>query len=179
MLNHAKAIKLLYHVENPKVLQLFGGDSDKLERELERMARKKFKFVFSIFLCNVIQISTLLNARMPSSCYELILICRLLTLMRSHQPPQREGGETRLFSTLADGHSELMVETGRRRPKFRIELPGNPIIGDGKSDNQNHANTWNATLRYPLNLLLDYDSCFVLITIHFQSSSILICGLCY
>ena len=95
------------------------------------------------------------------------------------EPPQREGGETRLFSTLADGHSELMVETGRRRPKFRIELPGNPIIGDGKSDNQNHANTWNATLRYPLNLLLDYDSCFVLVTIYFQSSSILVCGLCY
>ncbi|PAV18325.1 1,3-beta-glucan synthase [Pyrrhoderma noxium] len=31
MLNHAKAIKLLYHMENSKVLQLFGGDSDKLE----------------------------------------------------------------------------------------------------------------------------------------------------
>ena len=44
MLNHAKAIKLLYHMENSKVLQLFDGDSDKLERELERMARKKFKF---------------------------------------------------------------------------------------------------------------------------------------
>ena len=54
------------------------------------------------------------------------------------EPPQREGGETRLFSTLADGHSEFIVETGRRRPKFRIELPGNPILGNGKSDNQNH-----------------------------------------
>ena len=84
MLNHAKAIKLLYHMENSKVLQLFGGDSDKLERELERMARKKFKFVFSIFLCNVIQISTLLNVRMPSSCYVLTLICRLLILTRNH-----------------------------------------------------------------------------------------------
>ena len=25
------------------------------------------------------------------------------------------------------------------RPKFRIELPDDPILGDGKSDNQNHA----------------------------------------
>ncbi|KAG8784614.1 1,3-beta-D-glucan synthase, partial [Ceratobasidium sp. 428] len=25
------------------------------------------------------------------------------------------------------------------RPKFRIELPGNPILGDGKSDDRNHA----------------------------------------
>ena len=36
-------------------------------------------------------------------------------------------------------HSEFIPETGHRRPKFRIELPGSPILGDGKSDNQNHA----------------------------------------
>ena len=48
MMNHAKAIKLLYCIENPKVLQLFGGDTDKVERELERMARRKFNFDFSI-----------------------------------------------------------------------------------------------------------------------------------
>ena len=84
MMNYAKAIKLLYRVENPEVVQFFGRDSDKLERELERMARWKFDFVFSIFLCNVIQISTLLNVRMPSSCYVLTLICRLLILTRNH-----------------------------------------------------------------------------------------------
>jgi len=28
---------------------------------------------------------------------------------------------------------------GRRVPKYRIELPGYPILGDGKGDNQNHA----------------------------------------
>ena len=30
------------------------------------------------------------------------------------------------------------METRRRRPKLRIELPGNLILGNGKSDNQNH-----------------------------------------
>ncbi|KAG8700671.1 1,3-beta-D-glucan synthase [Ceratobasidium sp. 395] len=49
----------------------------------------------------------------------------------------KEGG--RRTSALIDGHSELVPETGRRRPKFRIELPGNPILGDGKSDDPNHA----------------------------------------
>ena len=48
MMNHAKAIKLFYRVENPKVLQLFDGDTGKLERELERMTRKKFNFDFSM-----------------------------------------------------------------------------------------------------------------------------------
>ncbi|KAJ7754416.1 1,3-beta-glucan synthase component-domain-containing protein [Mycena olivaceomarginata] len=38
-----------------------------------------------------------------------------------------------------DGHSEFVPETGKRRPKLRVELPGNPILGNGKSDNQNHA----------------------------------------
>jgi len=48
MMNYSKAIKLLYRVENPEVVQLFGGNTDKLERELERMARRKFKFVVSM-----------------------------------------------------------------------------------------------------------------------------------
>ncbi|PAV18327.1 1,3-beta-glucan synthase [Pyrrhoderma noxium] len=112
MMKYAKAIKLLYRVENPEVVQLFGGDTDKVERELERMSRRKFKFVFSMFLCNV------------SYLHE--------------ESTRREGGETRLFSALINGQTEFIAELRRRRPKFRIELPGNPILGDGKSDNQNH-----------------------------------------
>ncbi|KAH9170460.1 1,3-beta-glucan synthase component-domain-containing protein [Lactarius sanguifluus] len=55
------------------------------------------------------------------------------------EEPCKDGGEPRLYSALIDGHSEFNPQTGRRKPKFRIELPGNPILGDGKSDNQNHA----------------------------------------
>jgi 1,3-beta-glucan synthase component len=55
------------------------------------------------------------------------------------EEPRKDGGEPRLYSALIDGHSEFNSQTGRRKPKFRIELPGNPILGDGKSDNQNHA----------------------------------------
>ena len=32
-----------------------------------------------------------------------------------------------------------LLENGRRKPKMRIKLSGNPILGDGKSDNQNIA----------------------------------------
>ena len=48
MMKYANVIKLLYCIENPEVVQLFGGDTDKLERELERMARRKFNFDFSM-----------------------------------------------------------------------------------------------------------------------------------
>ena len=81
VMNYANTTKLLYRIWNPEVVQLFGRDTDKLERALECMARRNSNL---LFLYNVTQSSTLLNVRMPSSCYELILICRLLTLMRSH-----------------------------------------------------------------------------------------------
>ena len=72
IMNYSKAIKLLYHVENPEVVQLFGGNTDRLERELEPMARRKFKFV----VCNVIQNSTRKNTRTPRFCCEHTLISK-------------------------------------------------------------------------------------------------------
>jgi 1,3-beta-glucan synthase len=134
MMNYAKAIKLLYRVENPEVVQLFGGNTDKLERELERMARRKFKFVVSMQRYSKFNPAERENAEFLLRAYPDLQIAYL-----DEEPSKRDGGEPRLFSALIDGHSEYIPETGRRRPKFRIELPGNPILGDGKSDNQNHA----------------------------------------
>ena len=47
-MNYNKAIKLLYRVENPEIVQLFGGNTERLEQELERMSHRKFKFVISM-----------------------------------------------------------------------------------------------------------------------------------
>ncbi|EMD36733.1 glycosyltransferase family 48 protein [Gelatoporia subvermispora B] len=134
MMNYAKAIKLLYRVENPEVVQLFGGNTDKLERELERMAKRKFKFVVSMQRYSKFNREEQENAEFLLRAYPDLQIAYL-----EEEPPRKEGSDPRLFSALIDGHSEFIAETGRRRPKFRIELPGNPILGDGKSDNQNHA----------------------------------------
>ncbi|KAJ7481764.1 1,3-beta-glucan synthase [Mycena latifolia] len=134
MMNYAKAIKLLYRVENPEVVAHFGANADKLERELERMARRKFKFLVSMQRYSKFNKEEHENAEFLLRAYPDLQIAYL-----EEEPPRREGGEPRIFSALIDGHSEFIAETGRRRPKFRIELPGNPILGDGKSDNQNHA----------------------------------------
>ena len=133
MMNYSKAIKLLYRVENPEVVQLFGGNTDKLERELERMARRKFKFVVSMQRYSKFSPEELENAEFLLRAYPDVNIAYL------DEEPTKDGVEGRIFSALIDGHSEFNAETGKRRPKFRIELPGNPILGDGKSDNQNHA----------------------------------------
>ena len=119
-MNYANTIKLLYRIWKPEVVQLFGRDTDKLERELEGelecMGRRKFKFVVSMQRYSKFNPVERENAEFLLRAYPNLQIAYL-----DEEPPQREGGETRLFSTLADGHSEFIVETGRRRPKFRIE----------------------------------------------------------
>jgi 1,3-beta-glucan synthase len=131
-MNYSRAIKLLYRVENPEVVQMFGGNSDKLERELERMARRKFKIVVSMQRYAKFSKEERENAEFLLRAYPDLQIAYL-----DEEPPTQEGEDPRLYSALIDGHSELM-ENGMRRPKFRIMLSGNPILGDGKSDNQNH-----------------------------------------
>jgi 1,3-beta-glucan synthase len=132
-MNYARAIKLLYRVENPEVVQMFGGNSDKLERELERMARRKFKLCVSMQRFAKFKKEEMENAEFLLRAYPDLQIAYL-----DEEPPLVEGEEPRLYSALIDGHSEIM-ENGMRRPKFRVQLSGNPILGDGKSDNQNHA----------------------------------------
>ncbi|KAI9707243.1 MAG: 1,3-beta-D-glucan synthase [Candelina mexicana] len=132
-MNYSRAIKLLYRVENPEVVQMFGGNSDKLERELERMARRKFKIVVSMQRYAKFKKEEMENTEFLLRAYPDLQIAYL-----DEEPPVNEGEEPRLYSALIDGHSELM-ENGMRRPKFRIQLSGNPILGDGKSDNQNHS----------------------------------------
>jgi 1,3-beta-glucan synthase len=132
-MNYSRAIKLLYRVENPEVVQMFGGNSDKLERELERMARRKFKLVVSMQRYAKFKKEEMENAEFLLRAYPDLQIAYL-----DEEPPLAEGEEPRLYSALIDGHSEIM-ENGMRRPKFRIQLSGNPVLGDGKSDNQNHS----------------------------------------
>ena len=132
-MNYSRAIKLLYRVENPEVVQMFGGNTDKLERELERMARRKFKLCVSMQRYAKFKKEEMENAEFLLRAYPDLQIAYL-----DEEPPVTEGEEPRLYSALIDGHSEIM-ENGLRRPKFRIQLSGNPVLGDGKSDNQNHS----------------------------------------
>jgi 1,3-beta-glucan synthase len=132
-MNYSRAIKLLYRVENPEVVQMFGGNSDKLERELERMARRKFKLVVSMQRYAKFKKEEMENTEFLLRAYPDLQIAYL-----DEEAPLNEGDEARLYSCLIDGHSEVM-EDGMRRPKFRVQLSGNPILGDGKSDNQNHS----------------------------------------
>ena len=49
-----------------------------------------------------------------------------------------QSSDTKFYCCLVDAQCPLKEDL-RRTPRFRIELPGPPILGDGKADNQNQA----------------------------------------
>jgi 1,3-beta-glucan synthase len=132
-MNYYHAIKLLYRVENPEIVQKYHGDVDGLEAELDGIALRKFKYLvamqrYSKFNKEEQQSTELLLKKYPS----------LQIVYLDQDPGKSEKSENVFYSVLTDGHCPLLAE-GKRAAKYRIRLPGNPILGDGKSDNQNHA----------------------------------------
>ncbi|ORZ11336.1 glucan synthase [Lobosporangium transversale] len=132
-MNYSKAIKLLYRIENPEIVQQFGGNGDRLERELEKLSQQKFKFIVSMQRYTKFSKEEAENAEFLLQTYPQLQIAYL-----DERPSEVEGEEPIVYSVLIDGKCELMPD-GKRKPRFRLRLPGNPILGDGKSDNQNHA----------------------------------------
>jgi 1,3-beta-glucan synthase len=53
-------------------------------------------------------------------------------------PPGSARSDPIFYSCFIDGTCPS-DHRGRRKPKFTVALPGHPILGNGKSDNQNHA----------------------------------------
>lgn len=137
-MNYQKAIKLLYRVETPELSSVQGGTmsshtiSDSVaDAELEQMARRKFRFVVAM------QRYTSFNAEEKESVEYIIKAYPdlLIAYLEQEKVP---GEEPNYYSVLIDGHCDIKPD-GSRTPKFRVRLPGNPILGDGKSDNQNTA----------------------------------------
>ncbi|CAG8504077.1 17595_t:CDS:2 [Funneliformis caledonium] len=132
-MNYSKAIKLLYRVENPNIVTSCENNPEKFENEMALMVRRKFKFLISMQRYNKFNKEEQENADFLLSAYPDLQIAYLDEI-----PPENEGEEPKIFSVLIDGHCEKLPD-GKRKPRYRVRLPGNPILGDGKSDNQNHA----------------------------------------
>ena len=113
MMNSSKAIKFLYHVGNLEVVQLFGGNSDKLERELEleHMARHKSKFRVSMQRSSKFSEEEHETAESSLRSY----YPDLDTAFLDQEAPKKEDGEPCLFSALIDGHPEFDPDAGKHR----------------------------------------------------------------
>jgi 1,3-beta-glucan synthase len=132
-MNYQKAIKLLYRVENPEIVASCANDPKKLENEMDSMARRKFKFLVSMQRYNEFDEEEHKNVDFLLRSYPDLQIAYI-----DKVPQENKEIEPKFFSVLIDGHCEILPD-GKRKPIYRVRLPGNPILGDGKSDNQNHA----------------------------------------
>ncbi|KAG0174538.1 1,3-beta-D-glucan synthase [Apophysomyces sp. BC1015] len=130
-MNYKKAIKLLLRVENPNLQQAYQDDVDQLENDLDQFSRRKFKFLVAM------QRYARFNAEEAEDAEALFKAYPDLQVAYVDEEQEGEGEKT-YYSALIDGHCEKL-ENGKRNPRYRVRLPGNPILGDGKSDNQNHA----------------------------------------
>ncbi|KAL9556982.1 hypothetical protein MBANPS3_001619 [Mucor bainieri] len=130
-MNYRKAIKLLYRVENPETVQLYGDDKEGLDHDLDKLSRRKFKFLVAMQRYAKFNASEAQDAEFLFKAFPDLQVAYV-------DEEVSEAGAITYFSALIDGTCEL-TEDGKRKPRFRVRLPGNPILGDGKSDNQNHA----------------------------------------
>ncbi|KAI9296955.1 1,3-beta-glucan synthase [Neoconidiobolus thromboides FSU 785] len=133
-MNYARAIKALYRVENPDMVKLYSGHGNMLERKIDIMVRRKFRFLISMQRYCSFTAAEKEDVEFLLKAYPDLQIAYLLEITRETE----DGPEVQYFSCLIDGHCEKL-EDGSRKPRYMIELPGHPILGDGKADNQNHS----------------------------------------
>jgi 1,3-beta-glucan synthase len=132
-MNYQKAIKLLYRVENPETVKSYQGDKERLEHDLTKLAQRKFKFLVAMQRYSKFNKTEAEDAELLFKAFPELQVAFV-----DEDPPTEPDGDPIYYSALIDGSCEKL-ENGKREPKYRIRLPGNPILGDGKSDNQNHA----------------------------------------
>lgn len=142
-MNYQKAIKLLYRVETPDLSNIQSSPSTNhslTDLELDQMAKRKFKFVIAMQRYSSFNKEEKENVEYIMKAYPDLQIAYLeqesLTIEDTDDNDIKK--ENAFYSVLIDGNCPISHD-GRRSPKYRIRLPGNPILGDGKSDNQNTA----------------------------------------
>lgn len=131
-MNYSRAIKLMYDVEYP-LKRSSDFESDELLR-MEKaavMALRKFRMVVSMQRMNDFSAEEREDKELILRAYPELQISYLEEDVDPH-------GKLTYYSCLIDGSCKILLN-GQRKPKYRIRLSGNPILGDGKSDNQNHA----------------------------------------
>ncbi|KAF1796517.1 1,3-beta-glucan synthase component-domain-containing protein [Mucor lusitanicus] len=151
-MNYARALKILHRIETPDLNDpLLNKDdattaaeedddtstvnNDKKEATehlLDAVANQKFRFLVAM------QRYAKFNQEEAANCEFLLTEYPHLQVAYIDEQVDPETQHTTYYSVLIDGQCQVLPNN-KRVPKYRIKLPGNPILGDGKSDNQNHA----------------------------------------
>ncbi|GMM33498.1 hypothetical protein DASC09_008230 [Saccharomycopsis crataegensis] len=135
-MNYAKALKLLYRVENPELITRAVENGTDFEKDIETMAFRKFNMMVSMQRYQEFNTDEIESTDFLLRAYPYL---KIAYLEKVPCESQNEWDDSyKYYSCLIDGKSEI-DSNGRRIPYYKIQLSGNPILGDGKADNQNHA----------------------------------------
>lgn len=135
-MNYAKALRVLYRVENPELINAINDEGGDDVKEIETMAFRKFKMVVSMQRYEQFNEHEKEAAELLLKNYPHLQIA-YLEKIKTESILESDDGYS-YYSCVIDGFSEI-EDNGKRKPKYKIKLSGNPILGDGKADNQNHA----------------------------------------
>ncbi|CUM55022.1 unnamed protein product [Debaryomyces tyrocola] len=124
-MNYEKAIKLLYKLEN---YDLDSNSYFDVDTELNDFVQRKFKLLISMQRFQKFREDEINDADLLFGIYPQIQI--------SYLEEEVNGDQTTYYSTLLNVSEKDSY--GNYKKKYRIKLSGNPILGDGKSDNQNN-----------------------------------------
>ncbi|KAL0073455.1 1,3-beta-glucan synthase component-domain-containing protein, partial [Phycomyces blakesleeanus] len=132
-MNYARALKLLYRIEHPEIHATRKQQQEQQKTLLDQLAHQKFRFLVAM------QRYAKFNSEEAENCeYLLNTYPHLQIAYIDEEKPKEKDQEPIYYSVLIDGNCERLPGN-KRLPRYRVRLPGNPILGDGKSDNQNHA----------------------------------------
>ncbi|KAJ3120625.1 1,3-beta-D-glucan synthase [Nowakowskiella sp. JEL0407] len=119
-MNYPKALSHLYHIETP--------DSDNSVNR--NIVERKFTYVVAMQRFSVFSAEENENLELLFRLFPEIRIAFVEEVV--------EETDSLWFSSLVDKNC-LRMDNGKWIPKYRIQLPGTPFLGDGKADNQNCA----------------------------------------
>lgn len=105
--------------------------TEELEKRIRHVALTKFRIIVSM------QRYTLLSDEDAQEVAHMLRTYPEMQIAYIDEEQDADGNLT-FYSVLVDGTGEV-YNSNKPVPKYRIRLSGNPILGDGKSDNQNHA----------------------------------------
>lgn len=132
-MNYSRAIRLLYSVEQFSGLPENVNQDKSIDFELDLQARRKFHLIAAVQRLSKFNDEENHAKELLLHAYPDMKIAYLI-----EEPSPIPGEEPIFYSALIDGSCQVLQD-GSRKPRYKIRLSGNPILGDGKSDNQNHA----------------------------------------
>ncbi|OBA25591.1 hypothetical protein HANVADRAFT_53816 [Hanseniaspora valbyensis NRRL Y-1626] len=150
-MNYSKAIKILYDVEDQAaskqkdlIVDYKNGEFNEFKKTIneekilnERAERASITALRKFRLLVSMQRMTSFGSNEEESKEFLLRAYPELQISYIEDILNENTGLVEYYSCLIDGSCEIL-ENGKRKPKYRIKLSGNPILGDGKADNQNH-----------------------------------------